>query len=312
MHDNHRKALSKDFLFIIFLIGFCSCLGLFWRLLPILDLFNHFRMQAIVGSFLCALTFLWLKNKKGFLISLLILLLNAGIVGYKLHYTGGIPSLAEKTGKEISIISSNVLTSNTDYASVLAMVEKQNPDVIVFSEVDDVWVKALETIEQTYPYYYQYPRPDNFGLAAYSKTPFKATLEFAGQAKLPILILDYNEFLLMGVHPLPPASTPNISENFLYLSRVAELADSYKDRPLIIAGDMNSTLWSAAIKPIIDNGFSRIHSLGIAYTWPKNNWLWGLQIDNFFGKNIVAGDFQVLPSIGSDHYPIRADVKFAD
>jgi endonuclease/exonuclease/phosphatase (EEP) superfamily protein YafD len=34
-----------------------------------------------------------------------------------------------------------------------------------------------------------------------------------------------------------------------------------------------------------------------------------VQIDHFFAKGIKNADFKVLPSIGSDHYPIQAIIN---
>lgn len=311
MNDNHRKALSKDFRFIILLIGLCSLVGLFWRIFPLLDLFNHFRVQAVAGSAFCAAVFLILKNRNGFLISLAVLAFNASIVGYRLSYTGGIPALSGQSKASFSIVSSNVLTENTDYMAVLDMAHREDPDLIVFSETDDTWISNLKALEKDYPYHYAYPRPDNFGLAAYSKKPFKAETRLSSEASIPILKLEYAELTVLVVHPLPPASVRNMNSNMAYLSDAADMMEKDDSRPVLIAGDMNSTLWSGAVNSMVDLGFSRINPLGLAYTWPVRNFAWMLQIDHFFGRNIAAGDFEVLPSVGSDHYPIRADIMLA-
>lgn len=311
MKETHRIAVTKDFRIIIIIIAFCSAIGLFWQSVPILDLFNHFRLQAVAGGIFCAIFFMLLKDKKGIFLSLTVIILNIVIIGYRLHYTGGIPGLAANQPGGFSIVSANVLTSNKEYALVLEMAKNQDADLMVFNEVDPVWIKKLKPLEDIYPHYHTHPRTDNFGLAAYSKEPFRAEVKLLGNARLPALVIEYEDFVVIAAHPLPPASTRNMKENMSYLSGISDLIED-AEKPVIIAGDMNATLWSGAINPLIESGFSRINSIGLAYTWPVNNFLWMLQIDHFFGRNIQAGDFKVLPSVGSDHYPIRADILFAD
>lgn len=309
MNENHRKSLAKDFRFIIGLIGFFSLLGFFEHFVPLLDLFNHFRLQAIVGSAFCILISLYLKDKQAVVFACAVLILNVSVISYKLYLTSGIPALSKNNVSNFSVISSNVLTSNKDYKAVIDMVNAQSADLVVFSEVDNKWATELAALKKHYPYKLLFPRPDNFGLAAFSKMPFKGDVQQVGEAGLPILVLHYDDKVVIVAHPLPPASSINMKENRVYLSKVAEIA-SESHGPAIVAGDLNATLWSATLEPLIEAGFDRINPLGMAYTWPKGNWAYILQIDHFFGKNIKAADFEVLPAVGSDHYPIRADIAY--
>lgn len=307
MNEIHRQKLSKDFRFIIGLIGICSLVGFGEIFFPILDLFNHFRLQAIVCAFFCFIFHLVLKDKRAAVFAITVLVFNLGIVGFKLYQTGGIPALAAGQTASLSVISSNVLTSNNDYDAVISLMREQDADVLIFSEVDQIWVGHLSVLEDTYPYFLKHPRPDNFGMLALSKRPFEGEVRPLGDAQLPLFILKFDGLTIFGAHPLPPASARNMHENRAYLSEMAKLAGE-QPGAVLIAGDLNATLWSAAIAPLTDAGLSRINPLGLAYTWPKNNPTVALQIDHFFGKKIPAADFKVLPSVGSDHYPIRADI----
>lgn len=291
-------------------IFLCSLVGLFAPFVPLADLFNHFRIQAVAGLFFCFLCFCALRDKRGAVLCFLALALNLGLVGEKLYKTSGIPSLGSNLKPSISILSTNVLTSNTRYDDVLALIEKENPDFIVFTEVNNEWIKRLQSLEVRYKYSYKLPSEDNFGIAGYSTLPFEGSVKYSGGAALPILVANLKDGLtVIAIHPLPPSSEWNLSENRIYLSDVAQMV-SKKDGPVVVTGDFNSTLWSTTLVPLIEGGLKRINPLGIAYTWPVSDILFAVQIDHFFGKGIKAADFEVLPSVGSDHYPIRADLAY--
>lgn len=308
MNENQRRYLAKDFRFIVGAIGICSLLGFLETFVPLLDLFNHFRLQAVVGAIFCALCSAYLKDKPATLIACTILALNICAISYKLVLTAGVPAL-NNNAANFSIISSNVLTSNDDYQAVIDMVATQDPDLVVFSEIDHTWADKLDVLEKDYPHKLLFPRPDNFGLAAFSKKPFRGEVTYAGEAGLPVMAIRYDGLTVIGAHPIPPASMRNMQENRNYLAEVARIGNEEKT-PVVIAGDLNATLWSATLVPLIETGFKRINPLGIAYTWPAGNWAYILQIDHFFGKNITAADFHVLDDVGSDHYPIRADIVY--
>lgn len=49
---------------------------------------------------------------------------------------------------------------------------------------------------------------------------------------------------------------------------------------------------------------------GLKHTWPSDSpWL-AIQIDHIFTKGALAGRYKVLEPVGSDHYPVRADLVF--
>lgn len=308
MNENHRRYLAKDFRFIIGFIGVCSLVGFLEPFVPILDLFNHFRLQAVAGAIFCIVCSFLLKDKRAVLAACTVFSLNVGVIGWKLYQTSGIPKLGDSQAK-FSAIASNVLTENDDYNAVIEMVRTQGPDLVVFSEVDYTWAEELSVLENTHPHKLLYPRSGNFGMAAFSKKPFKGEIVDAGEGGLPIMVLRLDGLTVIGAHPVPPSSFINMQKNRHYLSEVSRIGNEAKG-PVLVAGDLNATLWSATLNPLIEIDFKRINPFGIAYTWPESNWLLFLQIDHFFGKEIKAADFEVLPSVGSDHYPIRADIAY--
>ncbi len=306
---DHIRVLVKYTRLIAVFIFLCSIVGFFEHFVPLADLFNHFRLQAVAGLFVCLVGMSLFKDVKGIAFCTLALLLNIGLVALMLYKTAGISGLGNVKPK-FSIISSNVLTSNARYDDVIKLVNAQRPDFILFTEVNNEWVKRLRPLEKTYKYKYALPSEDNFGIAAYSLHPFEGKVKYSGGAALPIVISQVDEGItIIGVHPLPPASEWNITEQRMYLADVAKIVSDLRN-PVIVTGDFNTTLWSAGLKPLLEVGLKRINPLGIAYTWPTSDIFFAVQIDHFFGKNIKAADFKVLPPVGSDHFPIRADLAY--
>lgn len=227
-----------------------------------------------------------------------------------LYKTNGIKGIIGKQNKSetINIISSNVYTANNNYKTAIDLFYSNNPDLIVLTETDENWIKNLIPLEGRYQYRLAHPRSDNFGMAIYSRLPFDAKIIEIGNYKLPLAILDFEKFRLILAHPIPPISFESFEENKLYINAIAEYSKMSK-KPVIIAGDLNATLWGGAIKPLIAADLKRINLYGIAYTWPTHFSLLAMQIDHFFARGIKEANFKVLPSIGSDHFPIQAIVK---
>lgn len=310
--QSHILVLIKYVRLTGFFIASCSVIGFLEPLYSLADLFNHFRIQAVLGLAFCLIAAAFLKDRKGGIFFFLLLCLNISIVGYKLYQTSGIPSIPSGQLPSLSIVTANVLTSNDDYDRLLSMAEHEKPDFIMLVEVNNAWIENLRPLENTYKYNYKLPSEDNFGMAAYSKVPFRGSVKYAGSAGLPILIAELeNGITILGIHPLPPASEWDMVEQDMYFKELALISEK-KTGHVIATGDFNTTLWSKGIQPVIKAGFKRINPLGIAYTWPTTSFVFAIQIDHFFGKNIEAADFRVLTSIGSDHYPIRADILVKD
>jgi endonuclease/exonuclease/phosphatase (EEP) superfamily protein YafD len=132
-----------------------------------------------------------------------------------------------------------------------------------------------------------------------------------GDYELPLAVLDFKEFRLIVAHPIPPISADNMLENKIYLETIAQNSIN-DDKAVIIAGDLNSTLWGDALTPLMHINLKRINPSGVAYTWPAQIPLFAMQIDHFFAKNIKAANFKVLGNIGSDHYPIQATIALSE
>jgi endonuclease/exonuclease/phosphatase (EEP) superfamily protein YafD len=306
------KTIDKKLVsFLLGCIAACSIGGLLSGLHWFFDLFNHFRPQAVIGAVVLLIAALLLKDRKNIILALAVIALNATLMGSRIYAFNkvAIADSASYAGNTVSIISSNVHTENTSYASLVRLVKEQRPDIFVAIEVNATWVKKLEDVEGEYPYTFKYPQEDNFGMAVYSKMPFKGELVKAGLWEIPLLSMQFKSFVLMAMHPLPPMDRDNVAEMSQYFSEFTKRASQTK-LPLIVAGDLNTTFWSDNIRPFIFSGLTPANPSGIAWTWPSDNLPFAIQIDHIFVRDATVRSFEVLDDIGSDHYPIKALISF--
>lgn len=307
-----EKDNASGFLFEATLIlAICSFFGLFSGFFWFFDLFNHFRPQATLAGLLLLLLALLFKDRKSMKLLMVILLLNLGLMAERLHAfpsTLRVPQASDAATQDVSVMFANVLISNQDNQSLIDMVAGQKPDILILAEIDEYWAKGLETLKTDYPFTLVIPRPDNFGMAIYSKRPFTHELFEVGDYALPLLMLDLDTFALVAVHPIPPTSQQNTRELQLYTQKTADAVKSTL-KPVLLVGDLNTTLWSQHAGYYKGLGLQRTSPWGVAWTWPREFAPLAVQIDHIFVRGALAADWTVLPSIGSDHFPIISRIK---
>lgn len=297
-------------MFLLLPVALCSLVGLFAPFHWFCDLFNHFRSQAVLAALILLIPMIAYKSKPGIALALAVIALNAGLMGWR-SYTFDRNASPDIPGKTVSIISANVNTANTRYDDVIRLVTGKNPDIFIVLEVNRRWVKALEEIEAEWPYHFKLPFDDNFGIAVYAKQPFTdRTLVIGNDSKLPLFIGQFDGFTLMALHPIPPINKIDAPDTYNYLSHAAKMA-AHINQPLIVAGDLNTTLWSDNIRPFLEAGLAPANASGIAWTWPAGFFPLALQIDHIFVKRAAVRAFSVLPDIGSDHYPVAARIELS-
>lgn len=136
----------------------------------------------------------------------LLLYFNAATV-----FEGIVPPTDHATGSHLRVLMLNVHTENRQTGKVIALVRSWDPDMVGLMEVNDRWVHSLTTIRTHYPHHLEKPRPDNFGIALYSKRPWRdARIVWYGPANIPSVQtrtqLPSDPVTLLFTHPVPPTS----------------------------------------------------------------------------------------------------------
>lgn len=205
----------------------------------------------------------------------------------------------------VSLVFANVLCDNDQYGRVLALVKAQDTDIFAAAETTPEWVAQLDGLRSQYPYSFAPPTLGVFGVALYAKRPFAPTLYRVGRLQMPLLRADFGDMIIYVAHPMPPAAAKLTFDNREYLEALATHAGA-EARPVIIAGDLNTTLWSSNIDPLLRQPIQWPANSGMAYTWPTERpWL-AIQIDQVLTIGMKAGSYETLGDIGSDHHPICA------
>lgn len=212
------------------------------------------------------------------------------------------------------IVSSNVLTSNSQKELTLETLKQTSADVIFMFEIDERWETASTTLHESYPHHFTHPQQDNFGLACFSKQEFRRIelLRFDDWEIGALLVeLEFENQIvtILAAHPLPPMRSHLAQQRNDYLSKLADLAS--KRERVVIVGDLNAAPYSPYFRKLLAEANLRDsrQGFGIQASWPADRWLLRIPIDHcLVSQDISVLDRQLLPNVGSDHLPIQIDL----
>ena len=277
------------------------------------ELFTHFYLQYFLISLVVGLICFF--RKKIYRLSVAVVLIMLFSVQLLPYYYQNHASAASDSVDQMTILLSNFHYDNTNFQALTQLTTEHNPDLIALVEMPQKHFQTLQTLLPEYPYTYQVQDRDHQGIAVLAKYPFSGEPQVfwpAGQ-KFPVLsfvpTLKSNPFLARFylIHPPPPLTkeaAQNRNDTFDWLG-------SYLPQqvgPIVVMGDFNSTSWSPEFVSLLRNTHlldSRANQ-GLQPSWPT----WAVKplripIDHLLvSSEISVIDRQVLPSVGSDHFPV--------
>jgi len=270
------------------------------------EMIAPFRIQFVVLATTGLVVAILLKKRWLIGLAAVVVAVNLAPVAWRILNRPVLP--AEAPGKRVSLVFSNVLTGNPHHAKVISLVEAEAPDIFAAAETSPEWIDALEALSYQYPYRYG-PDLGIFGVAIYAKHPFKAEVFELGTLGMTAARADFGDFILYVAHPMPPATTRLTVDNRVYLDALA-VRIAKESKPVVLAGDLNATLWSGSLGSLMANRMQWPSGSGVTHTWPDGKpWL-AIQIDHVLTRGAKAGRFRVLTPVGSDHLPVRTDLVF--
>ncbi|MGN0014731.1 MAG: endonuclease/exonuclease/phosphatase family protein, partial [Candidatus Gastranaerophilaceae bacterium] len=215
---------------------------------------------------------------------------------------------------DMKICQINILTQNKRYEKVRQELLKNAPDIIVVEEIDDTWSSELYTVKNEYPYTYEVSGEGNFGIAVYSKIPIiKIKKMYAGNLSIPLIsaICKYkgNEFEVIAIHTTPPISQEYFQNTRQMLENVSSYIESTK-RATIVVGDINSSFFSYNYKNFIKNAGLKPSGSILKPTWAAfHPFFMRISLDHIFvTKEFGINSFKIGKNIGSDHFPVYAEI----
>ena len=279
------------------------------------DLFVHFVPQYFLAGVVLFVALIWTKRYPWAAIALLIALWNGWLLSpYLLPRTAPAP----QDGVSLEVLQFNVSSDNLAPLATLGYVLslERKPDVIVLFEVTPAFAAELKRIKDLYPTLAQMPRQDNFGMAILSRLE-ESEVEFreTGEPGLPQMVLRTRvggeRLRIYAAHPPPPLSGAlTRARNAQLQELAAEISARPGDR-IVVAGDLNTTVWSHALNPLINTASLRDAQRGRGYlpTWappPYARWL-GVPVDlTLVSEGIGVEQRNVGPWLGSDHWPVHS------
>ena len=222
---------------------------------------------------------------------------------------------------QLSIFTSNVLTSNHNAETLIRLVEKHHPDILVTLESDQWWEGKLKVLEAEMVHSIKCPLDNLYGMHVFSRLPLiESEIRFLVEDDVPsihalVKMRSGDEVRVHFLHPAPPSPTENAES----AERDAELivvacSVSGSEQPVIVAGDLNDVAWSATTRlfrkisglldPRVGRGmFNTFHVDYPLLRWPLDHL--------FHSEHFTLRRIDRLPSIGSDHFPLLACLTLA-
>jgi endonuclease/exonuclease/phosphatase (EEP) superfamily protein YafD len=290
--------------------------------------FPRLQLATVMGVLL--LVYLVVRGRTGPVGALVILLALAGL-GYhasKLYpYLGIGPVPAVRVaecppGSSLSVMVANVLKSNETADKFLEIAAEADPDILLVLETDAFWDEHLAPLRGRYAEVEQFIPEEHaaYGMHLFSKRPLVAPeMRFLFDNVTPTVFtgIELEDGLVIqfiGMHPQPPFywSQPSTMRDAHLLAAALEARAS--EAPTILAGDLNAVPWERVTRRAIRIGGLLDPRVGRGYyptvgaespwvSWPLDQILY----EEEFGLTA----WEVLPSFGSDHYPVLAGLCHA-
>ena len=224
-------------------------------------------------------------------------------------------SVRSNEDSSISLLFSNVLMQNHEFAGLLKSIDDADPDIVLAVETDEWWREALKPLEGRYKYKVLQPQQNEYGMLLYSKLPLSNTsVKFLIDEEIPSIharahLPSGNEVELRCLHPRPPFPTEDetATDRDAEVLIVGREIKKHVKGPAIVFGDLNDVAWSRTnylfqnVSGLLDPRIGR----GFYNTFHASYPIIRFPLDHFFHSNhFRLVEFRRLPYFGSDHFPV--------
>lgn len=224
------------------------------------------------------------------------------------------------TNDQISLLITNVKMTNHDPKLLLKLIESKKPDLILAMEIDSWWTDHLKSIEDNYPYAQKTINEVTYGMVLYSKYPLEnIQVNYFQNEHVPsfegqITLKNGKQFNIFTVHPVPPSHfedlPDNVGQDEMAMIKLGAKVQK-KKLPTLVAGDLNDVVWSDTDK--LTGTHNILHDVrvgrGFYNSYNAKNIFMRWPLDHIFlTKEFQLIKLERLPSIGSDHFPIYAEI----
>jgi endonuclease/exonuclease/phosphatase (EEP) superfamily protein YafD len=280
------------------------------------DLFSHFRLQYVALALTLGVAALAVRAYPTAAVLAVVALVHGWAI--KDLWWGGTASAAPG-GVPLRVVSANVLSQNRTPEKVLEFVRAADADLVVLVDARQKrWQPVLTALAALYPYEVSQGGRERPPVILFSRHPvLDAQVVRPPGGRRPYLVAELAvggaTLVVAGVHPSSPSPTEpgDTRRRNSELDHIAAVAGE-AERPVIVAGDFNTTPWSPYFQDLLAAAGLRNAAEGHGYigTWPAPFWPALIPIDHVLLKGPLAATAVWRgPAIGSDHYPIIADLR---
>jgi endonuclease/exonuclease/phosphatase (EEP) superfamily protein YafD len=242
----------------------------------------------------------------------------AALVLVLCHVVWVLPSFARPTSipdaarhaPQFTLLSANLLYTNREPATLARELLAVDADVLDLQEVTADWLDEFRRagLYERYPYRALEPLPGAGGTAIFSRLPLAdvKTIEVVNDRMVSATIqVGVKHVRLLAVHPGSPIYFANYKAQRAAVATYARHAP----RPLILAGDFNTTQYNAWLGDVEHLGLRSAHVMlgkGLATTWPNGQrHLPPIRIDHVLvSSGVIPLAIREGRGSGSDHKPV--------
>ena len=303
-----RSKLWKNILYVITGFAFVASIVSPYIDYWLAQLWVHFTLQyTILFSILLFIALGYYTRSFLTLIVAIGLLINASqIIPFYLSK----PSRSVDHKETLTIMSVNLWSQNRSAAKMKQLLKEQNADIVILLEYTEGWHNQLKIELSQYPYQKMRIRPDNFGMAVYSKIAMETALQVNDVPKINAKVKSDEPFYLLVRHPRPPLNSETYQAQKDMFNQIGDFVNN-TTKPVIVVGDLNSSSFSYSFEDLINTTSlsDTRKGFGLQTTWPSSFGNFGITLDHFLTtKNMIISDKKVLNDAGSDHLPIYLEI----
>lgn len=225
---------------------------------------------------------------------------------------------AGSPAQTVRVVTVNVLQSNRDAARLRAQLRERKPDLLLALEANGWWQEQLAEFRHELPHALACPLENFYGMLLLSRWPLHdSRIQFLVEPDKPsmhtlVLLPGAAPLRLVCLHPAPPSPTENekSTERDAELILVARSLE-HERRPTVVMGDLNDVAWSRTtrlfrkISGLLDPRVGR----GLFSTFPASLPFLRWPVDHlFFSRHFTLVQLRRLRAIGSDHFPVFAEI----
>jgi endonuclease/exonuclease/phosphatase (EEP) superfamily protein YafD len=294
-------------------------LGWLQALHPAFDSFSTFRMVFGAALIATMLVLALLGFKRWVAAACLVLLMSTILMvpqlpGMKRGYAVA-SFVADKP--RLKVVQANILFSLRDQTATLDILKEAAADVILLQEVSAANEFVLDELKVQYPHQHNCRGERFHSVAIVSKLPFVEGFEMTcpepGGLAIAQVMLGERPINVVSYHAWWPWPKSQAYQSVVLSNQLLKLTG-----PTIFAGDFNASPWGNAVRQLALASGTRVPA-GLVMTW-KPGPLVGLPINMpmlSLDHMLTSDHFgllkrTVLPSTGSDHYPVLGEYVLLD